>query len=193
MRGVILTWGTSTAVTFGRRTKAGACHREYVPALRPVLPIAAFRRFILDFIHVGHLSGITALVRALVVIVAAIALFASFDNLVSAKRSCRRRMQHIDQICSGDIDNIIINREESDILVFQYFSSDLVYSHFLFIPCRISSRRDGKCKNVNVPVKQFLFLLSSIASRTLLILPMLHFENLLLFGRFPLVAEANII
>lgn len=43
------------------------------------------------------------------------------------------------------------------------------------------------------PLKQFLFLLSCIASNTLLILAMLHEENLLLFGRSPLVADANMI
>lgn len=39
--------------------------------------------------------------------------------------------------------------------------------------------------------KQFRFLLSFIASRTLDMFPMLQPENLLLFGRSPLVADAN--
>lgn len=44
-----------------------------------------------------------------------------------------------------------------------------------------------------LPLKQLRFLLSSMASRTLLMLPMLQVENLLLFGRSPLVADANMI
>jgi hypothetical protein len=49
----------------------------------------------------------------------------------------------------------------------------------------------GKFEGHDLPVKQFLFLLSSMASSTLLMFPILQLENLLLFGRSPLVADAN--
>lgn len=42
-------------------------------------------------------------------------------------------------------------------------------------------------------VKQFLFLLSTIASKTFDMLPTEQAENLLLFGLSPLVADANMI
>lgn len=56
------------------------------------------------------------------------------------------------------------------------------------------SRRSTQRLNLPkaVPVKQFLFLLSSMASRTFEMFPTEHPENLELFGLSPLVADANI-